>query len=55
MKKYLLLHSDIALVLLCAEILGQNNFISQIIQNFIQQPAVKVNSICRGNYWGSSM
>ena len=24
------------------------------LQNFIQHPAVKVNSICRGNYWGSS-
>ena len=21
------------------------------IQNFIQHPVVKVNSICRGNYW----
>jgi hypothetical protein len=25
------------------------------IQNFIQHPAVKVNPICRVNYWGSSM
>ena len=25
------------------------------IENFVQHPAVKVNSICRGNYWGSSM
>jgi len=25
------------------------------VQNFIQNPAVKVNSICRGNYWGSPM
>jgi hypothetical protein len=25
------------------------------IQNFIQHPAVKVNSICTGNYWGLSM
>jgi hypothetical protein len=24
------------------------------IQNFIQHPAVKVNPICRGCYWGSS-
>jgi hypothetical protein len=24
-------------------------------QNFIQHPTVKANSICRGNYWGSSM
>jgi len=23
--------------------------------NFIHHPAVKVNSICRGNYWGSSV
>ena len=23
------------------------------LQNFIQHPAVKVNSRCRGNYWGS--
>jgi len=22
---------------------------------FIQHPAVKINSICRGNYWGSSV
>jgi len=25
------------------------------VQNFIQHPAVKVNSKCRENYWGSSM
>jgi len=25
------------------------------IQNFIQHPAVKVNFMCRGNYWGSSV
>ena len=25
------------------------------IQNFVQHPALKVNSICRENYWGSSM
>ena len=25
------------------------------IYNFIQHPAVKVNCICRGNYWGSSV
>ena len=25
------------------------------IQNFIQNFVVKVNSICRGNYWGFSM
>ena len=25
------------------------------VQNFFQHPAVKINSICRGNYWGSSM
>ena len=24
-------------------------------KNFVQHPALKVNSICRGNYWGSSM
>jgi hypothetical protein len=24
-------------------------------QNFIQHPAVMVNFICRGNYWGSSV
>ena len=23
----------------------------QLVQNLIQHPAVKVNSICRGNYW----
>ena len=26
---------------------------AKYIQNFIQHPAVKANSICRGNYWGS--
>ena len=25
------------------------------VQNFVQHPALKVNSICRGNYRGSSM
>ena len=25
------------------------------VQNFIQHPAVKFNSICSGNYWGSSV
>jgi hypothetical protein len=25
------------------------------VQNNIQHPAVKFNSICRGNYWGPSM
>ena len=25
------------------------------VQNIIQHPAVKVNSIRRGNYWGSSI
>jgi len=25
------------------------------VQNFIQNHAVKINSICRGNNWGSSM
>jgi hypothetical protein len=27
----------------------------QLLTDFIQNPAVKVNSICRGNYWGLSM
>jgi hypothetical protein len=27
----------------------------QLCTKFFQHPAVKVNSICRGNYWGSSM
>ena len=25
------------------------------IRNIVQHPSLKVNSICRGNYWGSSM
>ena len=29
-----------------------DNF-AKYVQNFIHHPAVKVNSICRGNYWGS--
>jgi hypothetical protein len=28
---------------------------STYIQNFSQHPTIKVNSICRGNDWGSSM
>ena len=28
---------------------------SIVIPIFIQHPAVKFNSICKGNYWGSSM
>jgi hypothetical protein len=27
----------------------------QVLTNVIQHPDVKVNSTCRGNYWGSSM
>jgi hypothetical protein len=27
----------------------------QLRTKFIQHPAIKVNSICRGNYWGSSV
>jgi len=27
----------------------------QLCTKFIQRPAVKFNSICGGNYWGSSM
>jgi hypothetical protein len=29
--------------------------LANYIQNFFQHPAVKVNYIWRGNYWGSSM
>jgi hypothetical protein len=35
-------------------IIGHINF-SNDIQNFIQHPLVKVDSICIVNYWGSSM
>jgi len=28
---------------------------SNYIQNFIQHPAVKVKTICAGNYWGPSV
>ena len=34
-------------------IIGAYHF-CQLHKNSIQHPAVKVNSICRGNYWGSS-
>jgi len=34
-------------------IIGAYQFANHL-QNFIQHPAVKVNFICRGNYWGSS-
>jgi len=30
-------------------------YFAKYIQDFIQHPTVKVNSICRGNCWGSSM
>jgi hypothetical protein len=29
--------------------------LANYVQNFIQNPAVKVNSICKGNYWESSV
>jgi hypothetical protein len=29
--------------------------VANYIQNFVQHPAVKVNSICGRSYWGSSM
>ena len=35
-------------------IIGHFTFVNYV-QNFIQHPAVEVNSIWRGNYWGSSM
>jgi len=28
---------------------------AKYVQNFVQNPAVKVNCICRANYWGPSM
>jgi hypothetical protein len=34
--------------------IGRTTF-ANYIQNFIQHPALEVNSICRGNYGGSSM
>ena len=33
----------------------QHITVANCVQNFIQHPAVKVNRICRGSYWGSSM
>ena len=33
---------------------GHITFVNYV-QNFVQHPALKVNSICRGNYGGSSM
>jgi len=35
-------------------IIGAITFVNYV-QNFIQHAAVKVNSICRGNYWESSV
>ena len=29
--------------------------IANYVQSFLQHPARKVNSICGGSYWGSSM
>ena len=34
--------------------IGAYNF-SKYVQNFFQHSALKVNSICRGSYWGSSV
>jgi len=34
--------------------LGHITFVNYV-QNFLQHPAVKIDSICRGNYWRSSM
>ena len=31
------------------------NVWANYVQNIVQHPSLKVNSICRGNYWGSSM
>jgi hypothetical protein len=36
-------------------IIGASLLPTMYVQNFIQHPALKVNSICRGNYWGSKM
>ena len=33
----------------------QHITVANCVQNFIQHPAVKVNRMCRGSYWGSSM
>jgi hypothetical protein len=32
-----------------------NNTFANYVQNFVQHPALKVNAICGGNYWGLSM
>jgi len=34
---------------------GEISFLPTTYTIFVQHPAVKINSICRGNYWGSSM
>jgi hypothetical protein len=38
----------------CSNYRGISLFVNHI-QNPIQHPSVKVNSICRGNYWGLSV
>ena len=38
----------------CSNYSGISIFFNHV-QNFIQYSAVKINSICRGNYWGSSV
>jgi hypothetical protein len=38
----------------CNNYRGHNNF-AKHLQNFIQHPALKVNSVSKGNYRGSSM
>jgi len=49
--QYRFWNNEVLLMLL----LYRNITFTNHLQNFIQHPAVKVNSICEGNYRGSSM
>jgi len=31
------------------------HFFFNHVQNFVQRPDIKIDSICKGNYWGSSV
>ena len=35
-------------------IIGAYHFLN-LVRDFIQHPAFKVNAVCKGNYWGSSV
>jgi len=47
------LHLSIRRMIKQTVLIIQAYYCANYVQKFIQHPAIKVNSICRGNYWGS--